>query len=101
VVQVFQELRRGQTLDGQQKVRSPTGTLSTAEAIAVVGGGMALAGHFGDGVVRDRDLAAGVVGAVVRDDPRDEAVLVEYLENVARKRGAEWGELYRACREMV
>ncbi len=101
VVQVFQELRRGQTLDGQQKVKSPSGALSTAEAIAVVGQGMALAGHFGDGRVSDRDLAAGIVGAVVRDDSRDEAALIEYLENIVRKRGGEWSELYRACRELV
>ena len=34
VVQVFQELRRGQTIDGKQKLKSPSGVLSTAEAIS-------------------------------------------------------------------
>lgn len=101
VVQVFQELRRGQTLDGRQKVKSPGAVLSTAEAIAVLGQGMALAGHFGNGAVGDRDLAAGLLGAVAREDPKDAQVFVEYLENVVKKRGAAWAEFYAACRELV
>jgi MoxR-like ATPase len=101
VVTVFQELRRGQTVDGKQKLKTPSGVLSTAEAISVLGNGMALAGHFGDGTVSDRDLAAGLLGAVVKEDARDEAVFVEYLENVMKKRGGDWGSLYRACKELV
>jgi len=101
VVQVFQELRRGQTIDGKQKLKSPSGVLSTAEAISVLGNGMALAGHFGTGRVTDRDLAAGILGAIVKEDSRDEAVFVEYLENVMKKRGAEWDGLYKACKELV
>src|SRR6185369_3705715 len=46
VVQIFRELRSGLTNDGKTKLKSPTGTLSTAEAISVVNSGMALAGHF-------------------------------------------------------
>jgi MoxR-like ATPase len=101
VVQVFQELRRGQTVDGKQKLKSPSGVLSTAEAISVLGSGMALAGHFGTGRVSDRDLAAGLLGAVIREDTRDEAVFVEYLENVMKKRGGDWDSLYKACKELV
>lgn len=101
IVQVFQELRRGVTLDGKHKLKSPSGVLSTAEAISVLGQGMALSGHFGTGAVQDRDLAAGVLGAIVKDDPRDEPVFVEYLENVVKKRGSEWAEFYKACRELV
>ena len=101
VVQIFQELRRGQTSDGKQKLKSPSGVLSTAEAISVLGNGMALAGHFGHGKVTDRDLAAGLLGAVVKEDAKDAAVFVEYLENVMKKRGGEWTELYQACKELV
>ncbi|UQA61335.1 ATP-binding protein [Polyangium aurulentum] len=101
VVQVFQELRRGQTIDGKHKLKSPSGVLSTAEAISVLGSGMALAGHFGGGKVTDRDLAAGLLGAVVKEDQKDETVFVEYLENVMKKRGSEWSELYKACKELV
>ncbi|MCC6419889.1 MAG: AAA family ATPase [Gemmataceae bacterium] len=101
IVQIFQELRRGQTLDGKQKVKPPSGVLSTAEAISLLGNSMALAGHFGEGTVEDRDLAAGLQGVVVKEDARDGTVWVEYLENVMKKRGAEWRELYTACKELV
>lgn len=101
VVQIFQELRNGQTLDGKQKLKSPSGVLSTAEAISVLGNGMALAGHFGTGRVTDRDLAAGLLGAVIKEDSRDESVFIEYLENVMKKRGGDWDALYKACKELV
>ena len=35
VVTIFRELRDGVTEDGKTKLKSPTGTLSTAEAISV------------------------------------------------------------------
>ncbi|HEY7154704.1 MAG TPA: AAA family ATPase [Gemmataceae bacterium] len=101
IVQIFQELRRGQTSDGKQKVKSPSGVLSTAEAISLFGNSMALAGHFGDGKVDERDIAAGLHGVLVKEDERDLNVWVEYLENVMKKRGAEWRELYGACKELA
>jgi MoxR-like ATPase len=101
IVQIFQELRRGQTMDGKQKVKSPSGVLSTAEAISLFGNSMALAGHFGDGKVEERDLAAGLHGVLIKEDERDLNVWVEYLENVMKKRGAEWRDLYGACKELV
>jgi MoxR-like ATPase len=101
IVQVFQELRRGQTLDGRQKVKPVSGVMSTAEAISLLGSSMALAGHFGDGTITDRDLAAGLHGVVVKEDARDEATWVEYLENVMKKRGGDWQGLYEACRELI
>ena len=99
VVTVFRELRSGTTEDGRLSVKVPSGTLSTAEAISVVMNGLALAGHFGDGHLRAADLAAGIVGAVVRDPMRDAAVWREYLETVARDRDG-WGEFYEACRQV-
>ncbi len=101
IVQIFQELRRGQTLDGKQKVKPPSGVLSTAEAISLIGNSMSLAGHFGDGIVSERDLAAGLHGIVIKEEERDQTVWVEYLENVMKKRGAEWRELYTACKELT
>ena len=101
IVQIFQELRRGQTLDGKQKVKPPSGVLSTAEAISLLGNSMSLAGHFGTGTVSDRDLAAGLQGVVIKEDSKDAAVWVEYLENVMKKRGADWRDLYGACKELV
>lgn len=98
VVTVFRELRAGVTEDGRTKIKSPSGTLSTAEAISVLTNGIALAAHFGDGVLRPRDVAAGIVGAVVQDPVSDRVVWREYLETVVRER-QNWRDFYRACRD--
>jgi MoxR-like ATPase len=98
VVQIFRELRGGVTTDGKTSVKSPSGTLSTAEAISVVAGGMALATHFGDGQLRAADLAAGILGSVIKDPVSDAVAWTEYLENVVRQR-QDWSDFYRACRE--
>jgi MoxR-like ATPase len=99
VVTVFRELRTGQTLDGKNKLKVPSGVLSTAEAISVLASGMALAGNFGSGEVSALDLAAGLQGAVVKDEEKDKVVWQEYLSNVMKKRGAEWRPLFTACSE--
>ena len=99
VVTVFRELRSGRTEDGRTKVKSPSGTLSTAEAISVLTSGLALAAHFGDGVLRAPDVAGGIVGAVVQDPVSDRVVWQEYLETVVRER-SDWRDFYRACREV-
>jgi MoxR-like ATPase len=98
VVTIFRELRAGVTEDGKSKLKSPTGTLSPAEAISVVSHGLALAAHFGDGTLRAADLAGGIQGAVVKDPVQDRAVWLEYLETVVRERDG-WKDLYRAGRE--
>jgi MoxR-like ATPase len=98
VVTVFRELRSGSTTDGRTKLKSPSGTLSTAEAISVVTSGIALAAHFGDGVLRASDVAAGILGAIVKDPVSDNIVWTEYLEAVVRERDG-WTDFYRACRE--
>lgn len=100
IVRIFRELRNGRTEDGKSKLKSPTATLSTAEAISVINNGMALAGHFGDGVLRPADMAAGMIGAVVKDPVQDQVVWTEYLETVVKER-SDWKDLYRAFREQV
>ena len=100
VVTIFRELRSGATLDGKQKLKATSGVLSTAEAISLLAGSMALAGSFGDGTISDRDLAAALQGAVVKDEDKDKLSWKEYLENVMKKRGSAWLPLYRACREL-
>lgn len=100
VVTIFRELRSGATLDGRQKLKGTTGVLSTAEAISLLANSMALAGSFGDGSVSDRDLAAALQGAVVKDEEKDDVAWSEYLENVMKKRGSQWAPLYRACKEL-
>jgi MoxR-like ATPase len=99
VVTIFRELRAGVTEDGRTKLKSPSATLSAAEAISVVANGLTLAAHFGDGTLRPADVAAGIVGAVVKDPTRDDIAWREYLEAVVRERPG-WGELYDACRSV-
>ena len=99
VVTIFRELRSGVTEDGRTKIKSPSGTLSTAEAISVVTNGLALATHFGDGTLSAEDVAGGLTGAVVQDPVQDKIVWQEYLEAVVRERDG-WSALYRACRDL-
>ena len=100
IVTIFRELRRGLTLDEKQKLKSPSGVISTAEAISLITNSMALAASFGNGTVSDADLAAGLQGAIVKDEEKDRIVWQEYLENVMKKRGASWRGLYNTCSEM-
>jgi len=99
IVTIFRELRAGQTLDGKNKLKVPSGVLSTAEAISVLANGMALAGNFGTGEVTAHDLAAGLQGAIVKDEEKDKVVWAEYLTNILKKRGSEWRALFTACTE--
>lgn len=98
VVTIFRELRDGKTADGKTKIKSPSSSLSPAEAISVINNGLALAAHFGDGTLSAKDLASGLIGAVIKDPVQDRVVWQEYLETVVKERDG-WKDLYRACRE--
>lgn len=100
IVTIFRELREGKTSDAKMRLKQPSSTLSTAEAISVVTSGMSLAAHFGDGVMRGADVAGGLTGAVVKDPIQDMIVWTEYLETVVKERDG-WKDLYRACREHI
>ncbi len=100
IVTIFRELRSGITEDGKTKIKSPSSTLSTAEAISVVNNGLALAAHFGDGSLSAPDIASGLIGAVIKDPVQDKVVWREYLETVVKERD-DWKDLYRACREAM
>ncbi|WP_043931620.1 ATP-binding protein [Bacillus sp. EB01] len=100
VVTIFRELRAGMTMDRKEKLKSPSGVISTAEAISLLTNSMALAGSFGTGQISEEDVAAGLQGTVVKDEEKDSIVWKEYLENVMKKRGSEWRKLYNACSEM-
>jgi MoxR-like ATPase len=100
VVTLFRELRDGKTLNGKTKLKSPTGSLSTAEAISVGVSAWASAAHFGDGEMTAESLAPNLVGAVVKDPVQDTVALQEYLESVVRTRDG-WSDLYSAIREVL
>ncbi len=99
IVTIFRELRSGVTEDGKTKLKVPSGTLSTAEAISVVNNGLSMAGYFGDGTLTAHDLASGIIGAVVKDPIQDKIAWQEYLETVVKPR-EDWRDIYRACRDL-
>jgi MoxR-like ATPase len=86
VVSIFRELRSGSTEDGKVALKTPSGGLSTAEAIAVMVGGISQATFFNDGKLNADALASNMIGAVVKDPVQDRIVLGEYLETVLKKR---------------
>jgi len=98
VVTILRELRSGVTEDGKTKVKSPSGSLSTAEAISVVTGGMALSAFYGDGRLRAGDIISGLIGAIVKDPVQDQLVWQEYVQTVVKERD-DWKDLYRASRD--
>ena len=100
IVTIFRELRNGVSTDGKTKLKSPSGTLSTAEAISVMNSGLSLAYHFGDGDLKADDIASGVIGAVIKDPVQDKIVFQEYMETVLKNREG-WKDIYRACRDVV
>jgi MoxR-like ATPase len=99
IVTIFRELRNGITTDGKTKIKIPSGTLSTAEAISVVNNGLAMAAYFGDGQLKANDLAAGIIGAVIKDPVQDKLIWQEYLETVVKVKD-DWKDIYRACRDL-
>ena len=101
VCTIFRELRNGETCDRSQKVKSTSGVLSTAEAISLLCNSMALAGSFGNGTISEEDLAAGLQGAIIKEEEKDNVAWKEYLENLMKKRGMKGSGLYKACRELL
>jgi MoxR-like ATPase len=83
-----------------RELRSPSSTLSTAEAIEVVYSGQMLAYHFGNGQLKATDIAAALSGAIVKDTHNDLPIWKDYLQLVVKDRDG-WKDLYRACRELL
>jgi MoxR-like ATPase len=99
LVTVFQELRSGASKDGKTKVRTPSGVLSTAEAISVLFNSGILAQSFGNGEVGGADLARSLVGALAKEGIDELKVLREYLETVAKSRSGAWKTFYQAAKQ--
>lgn len=100
VVTIFRELRGGQTLDGKIVLKTPTGNLSTAEAISVMVGGLSQANWFGGGQLNAEDISSSLVGAIIKDPVQDKAVLEEYLETVLKKR-REYAAYYKTMNDVL
>ncbi len=100
VLTIFRELRSGGTADGKVTLKTPSGSLSTAEAIATVVGGLSQAAWFGGGKLSADGLAANLVGAIIKDPVQDKAVLEEYLETVLKKR-PDYAGYYNALNDSI
>ena len=100
VVSIFRELRGGETLDGKVTLKKPTGNLSTAEAIAVMVGGLSQATYFNQGKLSAEGISPTLIGAIVKDPVQDKAVLEEYLEMVLKKR-RDYSGYYSAMTDLV
>jgi hypothetical protein len=100
VVAIFRELRGGATQDGKVTLKVPSGSLSTAEAIAVTVGGLSQAAYFDNGRLSAEGLAPNLLGAIVKDPVQDKVVLEEYLETVLKKR-PDYAGYYRALTDLV
>lgn len=96
LVTIFRELRNGITEDGALKVKTPSGTLSAAEAISAVNNGLTMAHFFGNGRLSAKFLIDSIEGAVVQDRVQDQLIWTEYLETVVKER-EEWKDLYEAA----
>ena len=100
IVTIFRELRDGKTLDGKTALKVPSGSLSTAEAIAVMVGGLSQAAWFMDGALDAEALAPTLLGAIVKDPVQDKLVLEEYLEGVLKKR-RDYAAYYTALTDLL
>jgi len=100
VLTIFRELRSGLTADGKTTLKTPSSTLSTAEAIATMIGGLSQSAWFNDAVLTPQQLSDSMVGAIVKDPVQDSAVLAEYLETALKKR-AGFSDYYAALTESL
>ncbi|MCL2316500.1 MAG: AAA family ATPase [Actinomycetia bacterium] len=100
VLTIFRELRSGRTEDGKTTCKTPSSTLSTAEAIATMIGGLSQSAWFNDANLTPQQLSDSMVGAIVKDPVQDSAVLAEYLETALKKRPG-FSDYYAALTESL
>lgn len=100
VLTIFRELRGGSTIDGRTTLKVPTSTLSTAEAISTMVGGLSQAAWFDGGSLTAEGLSPNLLGAIVKDPVQDKVVLEEYLETVLKKR-RDYAGYYAALTDLV
>lgn len=100
VITIFRELRGGETLDGKVALKSPTGNLSTAEAISVMVSSLSQSHWFGAGELSAEAISQNLVGAIIKDPVQDKAVLEEYLETVLKKRKG-FSEFYHTMNDVL
>lgn len=100
VLTIFRELRDGRTVDGKTALKATTGNLSTAEAIAVMVGGLSQSAFFSSGDLAADEIVPSLMGAIIKDPIQDKQVVEEYLETVLKKR-KDYAGYYSVMNELV
>jgi MoxR-like ATPase len=100
LVTIFRELRQGKTQDGTIKLKEPTATLSTAEAISTINNSLALRAYFSQKDTDQGHLASSLLSAIMKNTQIDLPVFEEYLETVLKDR-TDWQGLYNSCKELL
>jgi MoxR-like ATPase len=101
VLTIFRELRNGRTEDGKTSLKATSGNLSTAEAIAVMVGGLSQSAFFSSsGELAADEIVPSLMGAIVKDPIQDKQVVEEYLETVLKKR-KDYAGYYSVMTEIV
>lgn len=100
VITIFRELRGGETLDGKIALKTPTGNLSTAEAISVMVNSLSQSHWFDDGKLSADTISQSLMGAIIKDPVQDKTVLEEYLETVLKKRKG-YAEFYHTMNDLL
>ncbi len=96
LVTTFRELRTGQTKDGAPIERLST-AMSTAEAVSV-GHAVGVRAHFlGGGLATPADVVECLLGAAIKADANDLALLRRYFEQrVSKRQQPHWQAYYEA-----
>ena len=102
VTTAFREMRDGHTSDGI-KVKQPSTTLSTAEAIGVAIDSALYSHYFGSGKITAGDIARNIHGSVVKEDLADAKVLKEYAALIGKRRSSDknWKEFHETMKKTM
>jgi MoxR-like ATPase len=100
LVILFRELRTGKTIDGKLKLKIPSSTLSTAEAISVMTAAQSMATYFSKGEILPEHMFESIYSTIVRDKEQDLQIWKEYLETVMRNR-ADWENYYQLFKDIL
>lgn len=96
LVTTFRELRSGRTNEGQPLERLST-AMSTAEAVSVAHAVGVRAHFLNDGPATPSDLVECLMGAAIKADPNDLALLRRYFEQrVGKRKEPHWQAYFEA-----
>lgn len=99
VVDVFRDLRTGQTEDGAT-LAVPNSVMSTAEAVNVAHAALLEATYLGTGTADGGHIARQLGGVVFKDDPDDARKLRAYVDQIAKhraRRSKQWKAFHAAA----